>query len=168
MGDEIGYPGISAAGARAIEKASWRLVPLIALGYGSAYIDRQGERTWHIAVPFLPMGAGYLVGGLVDRPWIAVPALGVAAVAFSALQGPMLMQPSTFFSGKTSALGYAALHTVGIAGGFIGPVWMGWARDLTGDYRRRLLFPALPSIAAAGLVLGIASVRRLRGERKAS
>jgi len=76
----------------------------------------------------------------------------------------MLMQPSTFFSGKTSALGYAALNMVGIAGGFIGPVWMGWARDLTGDYRRGLLFLALPSIAAAGLVLGIASVRMLWGE----
>jgi ACS family tartrate transporter-like MFS transporter len=123
---------------------------------GASHSDRTGERTWHIAVPFLVMAAGYGVGGLLHRPLLAVVAFAVAAVAYNAMQGPLLMLPSTFFSGPTSAIGYAALNAVGILGGFLGPAWMGWARDLTGDYQRGLLSLALPSLAAAGLVVGLA------------
>jgi ACS family tartrate transporter-like MFS transporter len=128
------------------------LAGAVAMLAGASHSDRTGERTWHIAGPFLVMGAGYAVGGLMHRPWIAVVAFGVAVVAYNAMQGPLLMLPSTFFSGPTSAVGYAALNAVGILGGFLGPAWMGWARDLTGDYQRGLLSLALPSLLAAGLV----------------
>jgi ACS family tartrate transporter-like MFS transporter len=120
--------------------------------------DRTGERTWHIAVPFLLMAVGYTVGGLSGRPWVGVTAFGFAVVAYNALQGPMLMLPSTFFSGKTSAIGYAALNAVGIGGGFVGPAFMGWARDFTGGYQRGLLALAVPCVVAAGLVWGLGRV----------
>ena len=119
---------------------------------GASHSDRTGERTWHIAAPFLVMGAAYGAGGLLHRPLFAVVAFSVAVVAYNAMQGPLLMLPSTFFSGPRSAVGYAALNAVGILGGFLGPAWMGWARELTGDYRRGLLSLAMPSLVAAGLV----------------
>ena len=31
------------------------------------------------------------------------------------------------------------MNTIGILGGFVGPHWMGFARDLTGNYQRGLL-----------------------------
>jgi ACS family tartrate transporter-like MFS transporter len=131
------------------------LAGAVAMLAGASDSDRTGERTWHIVAPFLVMGAGYAAGGMMHRPWLAVAAFGVAVVAYNAMQGPLLMLPSTFFSGATSAVGYAALNAVGILGGFLGPAWMGWARDLTGDYQRGLLSLALPSLAAAGLVYAL-------------
>jgi ACS family tartrate transporter-like MFS transporter len=128
------------------------LAGAVAMIAGASHSDRTGERTWHIVVPFVLMGAAYSVGGLSHRPLLAVAAFAVAVVAYNALQGPVLVLPSMFLSGPTSAIGYAALNAVGILGGFLGPAWMGWARDLTGDYQRGLLSLAIPSIVAAGLI----------------
>ena len=119
---------------------------------GASHSDRTRERTWHIAAPCLLMGAAYAAGGLMHRPLFALVAFAIAVVAYNAMQGPLLTLPSTFFSGPASAIGYAALNGVAILGGFLGPAWMGWARDLTGNYQRGLLSLALPSFLAAGLV----------------
>ncbi len=51
------------------------------------------------------------------------------------------------------AAGIAAMNTVGIVGGFIGPYWMGVAKDLTGDYQRGLLTLTIPTLIAAGLIV---------------
>lgn len=51
------------------------------------------------------------------------------------------------------AAGIAAMNTVGMVGGFLGPYWMGIAKDFTGDYQHGLLTLALPSLVAAGIML---------------
>jgi ACS family tartrate transporter-like MFS transporter len=38
-------------------------------------------------------------------------------------------------------------------GGFIGPYWMGRAKDFTGNYQGGLLTLAVPTIAGAAIVL---------------
>jgi hypothetical protein len=43
------------------------------------------------------------------------------------------------------AAGVAAMNTLGMLGGFIGPYWMGIAKDLTGDYQHGLLTLTIPS-----------------------
>ena len=115
--------------------------------------DRTGERTWHIVIPCLLMAAAFIVGGLTRIPLIAIPAFAITVACYNAAQGPVLTLPSTFLTGRTSAIGYAAITGIGIGGGFLGPYWMGRARDLTGDYQRGLLTLAIPSAAAAVLVL---------------
>jgi ACS family tartrate transporter-like MFS transporter len=55
-----------AAGRSALRKASWRLLPLIALGYGIAYMDRvnisfaslQMNRDLHFSASIYGFGAG--------------------------------------------------------------------------------------------------------------
>jgi nitrate/nitrite transporter NarK len=42
---------------------------------------------------------------------------------------------------------------LGILGGFIGPYWMGLARDLTGNYQRGLLTMTAPLLLAAAIML---------------
>lgn len=118
--------------------------------------DRSGERTGHIIVPCLLMAAGFVVGGLTRDPWIAIPAFALTIAGYNAAQGPVLTLPATFLTGRASAIGYAAITGVGIAGGFIGPYWMGWARDFTGEYQRGLLTLALPSALAAGFMWWLA------------
>jgi ACS family tartrate transporter-like MFS transporter len=135
----------------------WVIAGMGLLGAGAmlwtaGHSDRTGERTWHIAWPCLLMAAGYVVGGATTIAWVAVPAFAISVIAYNAAQGPVLTLPAEFLTGRTSAIGYAAITGIGIGGGFLGPYWMGRARDLTGDYQRGLLTLALPSAAAAGVV----------------
>ena len=109
-------------------------------------------RTWHIVLPCLLMGIAFVVGAGTHHAWLAVPAFAVTVMAYNAAQGPVLALPAAFLSGRAAAVGYAAITGIGIAGGFIGPYWMGRARDLTGDYQRGLLTLAIPSFAAAAIV----------------
>jgi ACS family tartrate transporter-like MFS transporter len=52
------------------------------------------------------------------------------------------------------------MNTLGMLGGFVGPIWMGIAKDLTGNYQRGLLTLTVPSLAAAGIVLWMRRVAR--------
>ena len=140
--------------------AGMGLLGAAAMLWTARHSDRQGERTMHIVVPSLLMAAGFVVGGMTRHPLLGVAAFTVTVIAYNAAQGPVLTLPSTFLTGRTAAIGYAAMTAVGIAGGFLGPVGMGWARDLTGDYQRGLLLLAVPSVVAAGLIWGLARVGR--------
>ena len=115
--------------------------------------DRRRERYWHVAIPFLVIATGYLIGGLSMTAWLAVPAFAAVVIAHSSMQGPLLAIPPTFLKGRSMAAGIAAMNTIGMLGGFIGPYWMGIAKDLTGDYQHGLLTLTLPALAAAAIVL---------------
>jgi ACS family tartrate transporter-like MFS transporter len=130
--------------------------------------DHKRERYWHAAIPFLVIAGGYLTGGFSTIAWLAVPALFAAVIAHSSLQGPLLSIPPTFLKGKTMAAGIAAMNTVGMLGGFLGPYWMGIAKDLTGDYQRGLLTLTIPALAAAGIVLWMRGMARRQIVRSAT
>ncbi len=122
--------------------------------------DKSGERYWHIIVPCLLMGAGFVVGGPTNHALLGVAMFALTVVAYNSAQGPVLTLPATFLSGRSSAIGYAAMTGIGVFGGFIGPAFMGWAKDLTGDYQRGLLLLALPSVGAAGFIYGMMRLQR--------
>jgi ACS family tartrate transporter-like MFS transporter len=135
------------------------LLGAAAMLLNAGHSDRSGERILHIAIPCLIMGAAFALGALTRQPVVAILAFTVTVVCYNAAQGPVLALPSTFLSGRASAIGYAAIVAIGIPGGVIGPIWMGWARQLTGDYQRGLLTLAIPCIFAAALVFLLAHLR---------
>jgi ACS family tartrate transporter-like MFS transporter len=96
--------------------------------------DSTGERTWHIVLPAIVMGAALLAAGLHLAGWSAVIALTIGTGAFFAMQGPLLGLPTMILSGEAAAVAIAILTMCGVAGGFVGPYWTGWMRDLTGGY----------------------------------
>jgi ACS family tartrate transporter-like MFS transporter len=114
--------------------------------------DHTKERYLHIAIPFLVIAAGYLVGGLSRVPFLAVPALAIASLGYFSMQGPLLALASSFLHGKSAAAGIATMNTIGILGGFVGPYWMGLARDFTGTYQPGLLTLVIPSLIGATTV----------------
>jgi len=128
------------------------LLSAVGMVWNALHSDRGRERYWHVIVPFLLMAAGYAIGGVSSLPWLAVPALAVTVIGYSALLGPLLAIPPTFLKGKSMAAGVAAMNTLGMLGGFIGPYWMGIAKDLTGDYQHGLLTLTIPSLIGAGIV----------------
>jgi nitrate/nitrite transporter NarK len=45
------------------------------------------------------------------------------------------------------------MNTIGILGGFLGPYWMGLAKDFTGTYQPGLLTLVIPSLAGAATLV---------------
>jgi len=126
----------------------------------AAHSDRAGERRLHIAIPCLLMASGFVIGALTHVVVVAILAFALTVIAYNACQGPALTLPSTFLRGRSSAIGYATINMIGMFGGFIGPYWMGVARQLTGDYQRGLLTLAIPSALAAGIILLLSRINQ--------
>ena len=117
-----------------------------------AHSDRTGERPLHCILPCIVMALGYVTASYARPPWVVVASLAVSYVAFNALQGPALSIPTQFLAGRAAAAGIAAMNTITMFSGFVGPYWMGVMKDATGSDRAGLRGLLLPSLAAAGFM----------------
>jgi ACS family tartrate transporter-like MFS transporter len=115
--------------------------------------DRVNERYLHIAVPVFLIAAAFVVGGITTAPLFALPAYAIIFIGFNATAGPSWTIPSSFLTGKSAAAGIATANTIAIMGGFLGPYWMGLAKDFTGNYKTGLLTLALPTVLGGIIVL---------------
>ncbi|HXP78645.1 MAG TPA: MFS transporter [Verrucomicrobiae bacterium] len=115
--------------------------------------DRAGERYLHLVVPCLLIAAAFVVGGLTVAPIFAIPAYAIIFIGFNATAGPSWAIASSFLTGKSSAAGIATANTIAIVGGFLGPYWMGRAKDFTGNYQTGLLTLAVPALGGAAILL---------------
>jgi ACS family tartrate transporter-like MFS transporter len=132
--------------------ATMSLLGAPAMILNAMHSDRTKERYLHIAIPFLLMTVAFLIGGLSTAPFLAVPALAVASLSYFSLQGPLLALATSFLHGKSAAAGIAAMNTIGILGGFLGPYYMGLAKDLNGTYQPGLLMLGLPCLVGAATI----------------
>ncbi len=133
--------------------------------FGGAHSDRTGDRALHCIVPCCVIGAGYFIASYGRPPWLVVTALGCSFVAFMSLQGPALAIPTQFLAGRAAAAGIAAMNTITMFSGFVGPYWMGRAKDATGSYQLGLRWLIIPSLIAATTMLVLT---RSLARRKAS
>jgi len=117
--------------------------------------DRRQERRWHIVLPTVLMVAALLVVGLHLAGWVAVGALLVAITSYYAMQGPLMGLPNLLLRGEAAAVAIAMLTMGGVAGGFVGPYWVGWMRDRTGSYAGAIGWLALPCALAVFCIFGL-------------
>jgi MFS transporter, ACS family, tartrate transporter len=129
------------------------LVSAVAMIVFAQRSDRTGERYLHSAVPYLIITLGFIIAGIFRSPWLAVPALAATVIANGALQGPQLSIPPIFLKGKSMAAGIAAMNTIGMLGGFVGPYVMGRIKDATGTYQPGFLIFAIPALIAFAILL---------------
>jgi MFS transporter, ACS family, tartrate transporter len=115
--------------------------------------DRSGERYLHLVVPCVLIAAAFVVGGLTVAPIFAIPAYAIVFIGFNATAGPSWAIASSFLTGRSAAAGIATANTIAIVGGFLGPYWMGRAKDFTGNYQSGLLTLAIPALAGAAILL---------------
>ena len=132
--------------------ATMSLLGAPAMILNAMHSDRTKERYLHVVIPFLLMAVAFVIGGLSTAPFLAVPALAVASVSYFSMQGPLLALATSFLHGKSAAAGIATMNTIGILGGFLGPYYMGLAKDFNGTYQPGLLTLALPCMVAAATV----------------
>ena len=117
----------------------------------SIHSDRRGERLLHSIVPCLVMGLSLFAAGVGRPEWLVVGALGASFVAYSAILGPSVAVPTQFMAGRAAAAGIAAMNTITMFSGFVGPYWMGLMKDASGSYwlgLRGLLIPSLGAVIA--------------------
>jgi MFS transporter, ACS family, tartrate transporter len=145
--------------------ATMSLLGAPAMILNAMHSDRTKERYFHVAIPFLLMAVCFLISGLSTVPFLAIPALAIAMLSYYASQGPILALASGFLRGRYNAAGIATMNTIGILGGFIGPVTMGMAKSYTGAYQPGLLLLVIPTVVAAATVLMMRMQARVRAQR---
>jgi ACS family tartrate transporter-like MFS transporter len=144
--------GLSITGTGFVIAAMYLLAA--AAMFGNGILSDRARDTFRYVIPgCLMMSAGFLAVALSSNPSIALTGLLVLIVGHMSLQGPFWSIATRFLKGRAAAAGIALMNTIGILGGFVGPYWMGIARDLTGNYRRGLLTMAVPMLVGAGIML---------------
>jgi ACS family tartrate transporter-like MFS transporter len=134
------------------------------------WADRSSNRSsgiillpfWHVIPCCLMMAAGLGALAMAASAIVAIPALLLVVLGNYGMQGPLWAVASSFLSGRSAAAAIAAMNTIGILGGFIGPSWMGFARDLTGNYQRGLLTMTVPMLGAAAIMLYLRGALAMR------
>jgi ACS family tartrate transporter-like MFS transporter len=135
--------------------ACFGLVGAAAMLLNSAHSDRRRERSLHCIVPCLVMAAGFLTASFASAPWLVVVALAATYVSFTAMLGPANAVPMQFLAGRAAAAGLAAMNTITMFSGFVGPYWMGVMKDYTGSYQAGLRGLVLPSLLAAAAMFAL-------------
>jgi ACS family tartrate transporter-like MFS transporter len=137
-------------------------LPYIAAALAMIFVgissDRTGERFLHIAIPSLVGAIGFISVGYMQSATLAMIALSIAAAGDYCTRGPFWALPGKFLAGTAAAGAIALINASGAAGGFLGPVAVGWLRDLTGNF----LVPM--AVLSGTLVAGALLTFRLRRE----
>jgi ACS family tartrate transporter-like MFS transporter len=114
--------------------------------------DRTGDRGKHCIALCCAMGISFFVASLAHPAWLVVAALSLSFITFFAMLGPGVAVPTEFLAGPAAAAGIAAMNTITMFSGFIGPAWMGRTKDITGTYWLGLRGLLIPSLLAAALM----------------
>ena len=135
--------------------ACFGLAGAAAMLLNGAHSDRSGERALHCIVPCTLMAAGFVTASYAQSAWLVVAALATSFISFQSMQGPALSVPTQFLAGRAAAAGIAAMNTITMFSGFVGPYWMGLMKDATGSYQAGLRGLALPALAAAAVMFAL-------------
>jgi MFS transporter, ACS family, tartrate transporter len=121
----------------------------IALVVWGRVSDKMNERRWNLLLACVLSTGGLVMAGLTMGTWWAMVGMSLAAMGFYGSKGPFFAMPSMFLSGTALAAGYAWINSIGNLGGFFGPWWIGFMKDLTGSYSGGLYGLALLSLVSA-------------------
>ncbi|MDR3454197.1 MAG: MFS transporter, partial [Rhodoferax sp.] len=135
--------------------ACFGLAGAAAMLLNGAHSDRSGERALHCIVPCMVMAAGFVIASFAQSPWLVVAGLAASFISFMSMQGPALSVPTQFLAGRAAAAGIAAMNTITMFSGFVGPYWMGLMKDATGSYLAGLRGLALPALGAAAVMFAL-------------
>jgi ACS family tartrate transporter-like MFS transporter len=115
--------------------------------------DRANERRLHVAGPLALMAAmQWIIAGFHSTA-ILLPAYVLYYMGVYAVQAAFWPIPSTLLRGADAAVGLAAIGSIGIFGGFVGPYLWGLAQQHTGTFVLGHLCVGVCLLLAAGLIL---------------
>jgi ACS family tartrate transporter-like MFS transporter len=130
------------------------MIPYICGGIGMVLwgrvSDRMNERRWNLLVACVLSTGGLVLAGYTMGTWWALVGMSLAAIGFYGSKGPFFAMPPMFLSGTALAgAGFAWINSIGNLGGTVGPYYVGYMKDLTGNFAGGLYGLALLSLIAA-------------------
>jgi ACS family tartrate transporter-like MFS transporter len=129
------------------------MIPYICGGIGMVVwgrvSDAMNERRWNLLVACVLSTGGLVLAGYTMGTWWALVGMSIAAVGFYGSKGPFFAMPPMFLSGTALAAGFAWINSIGNLGGIVGPYYVGYMKDLTGNFAGGLFGLALLSLIAA-------------------
>jgi MFS family permease len=130
------------------------MIPYICGGIGMVVwgrvSDAMNERRWNLLAACVLSTGGLVLAGYMMGTWWALVGMSIAAVGFYGSKGPFFAMPPMFLSGTALAgAGFAWINSIGNLGGTVGPYYVGYMRDLTGNFAGGLYGLALLSLIAA-------------------
>ncbi len=111
--------------------------------------DAMNERRWNLLAACVLSTGGLLLAGYKMGTWWALVGMTLAAMGFYGSKGPFFAMPPMFLGGTALAGGFAWINSIGNLGGTVGPYYVGYMKDLTGDFSGGLYGLALLSLIAA-------------------
>jgi ACS family tartrate transporter-like MFS transporter len=133
------------------------LLASAAMIFNGWHSDRRGERYLHLAVPLALCALAFAVLSVTRSPVLVIGAYWLAMCATSAWNPAIWLAPSETINQNAMAVSVAVINSVGMAGGFVGPLLWGMARDATGSFRTGL---TAVSAAFLGTVVLVLLIRR--------
>jgi len=124
---------------------------LVAVIWWGRRSDKRNERIAHSAIANAVGGGALLISALVADPYLRIAALAVALAGTLSFASVFWAIPASFLTGAGAAGGIAAISAVGIIGGFVAPWFIGYLKDITGDFRL-----GLGLVGAFGIVAAVA------------
>jgi ACS family tartrate transporter-like MFS transporter len=127
------------------------VIGAIGMVHWGRHSDRNRERKWHVAVPFIATAVGLGFASITASPIVKMAAICIASWGLWSLPPVFYTLPTAFLSGAGAAAGIAAINSIGALGGYFGPKIFGQLRDWTGTDFAGLIF--LSSCAVIGAVI---------------
>jgi ACS family tartrate transporter-like MFS transporter len=122
--------------------------------------DRTGERRWHTAVILGLCGIFMAFSvGASGNLWAGLAFLILAGACTMAFMPSFWSLPTAFLSESAAAASIGLINSVGNLGGFVGPYFVGFLRNLTGSFTFSMIFMIVALLLSAVLVLTL-RVRR--------
>jgi MFS family permease len=122
-------------------------VPSILALFGVIYwgrrSDRKQERFGHAAFANFLAAAALLVAMTLQDPIIRGAAISIAFASTLCMVVPFWTIPGTYLAGAQAAGAIAAVSAVGVTGGFVAPFFVGYMKDLTGNFEAGFLVIAI-------------------------
>ncbi len=114
------------------------MIPYITGGIGlvlwGKISDRMNERRWNLLAACLVSTVGLIIAGMTMGTWWAMVGLCIATFGFYGSKGPFWSMPPMFLTGTAAAASIAWINSIGNLGGFFGPWYVGFVKDLTDSY----------------------------------
>jgi len=128
-------------------------VALVAMIAAGRHADHTRERRWHVAMPALVAGAGFVLCALSGAsPVISVLGLTLATAGVITALPMFWALPTAFLGGTGAAAGIALINCTGNLAGFISPAVIGWLKTLTHSLSSGL-FVVAASLALSALLI---------------
>lgn len=107
---------------------------IIGMIWWSKRSDRHNERKLHTLLPYLFAAVGWMLTATSVNPQIQFTGIVMASMGAFAAMVIFWTTPDRVMSLRARALGIAVINGTGMTGAALGPLLMGWMKDVTGSF----------------------------------